>query len=97
MEHQDAEMSDIIVVLDECNCTLDALVLRLKSAGMCVETTDSDNGVVEGCVLSNQLKALEQIPGVKCVRDVFNYVADFPVGDPRNADDDERCDEHIPR
>jgi hypothetical protein len=64
---------------------------------MAVDNVDDDNGVVEGAIASHLLKSLEQVPGVKFVRDVFNYMTDFPLGEARNADDEQCGDEHIPR
>jgi len=99
MAYSDVEMSDVFVVLDESAAAtqFDILVIRLKEAGLFVEKADSDNGVVEGTIQSALLKALEALPEVKYVRAVFNYVADYPVGDPRNLDEDDRPDEHILR
>jgi delta 1-pyrroline-5-carboxylate dehydrogenase len=98
MDHRDAEMSDIVVVMDDCaGANIDELVARLTSLGVTVEEVDRDNCTVEGAVVSTQLPAIHKLANVKYVRDVFNYVADYPVGDPRNLDADDEGDEHIPR
>jgi len=98
MEHRDVEMSDIVVVADDCALAdFDAWVITLKAAGVAVDEVDPKSGVVEGTIASALMKTIQALPCVKYVRSVFNYVADYPVGDPRNMDDEDELDEHIPR
>jgi hypothetical protein len=97
MNHNDMEVSEIVVVVDENGSTLEVLVKLLQENGVAVTDTDADNGVVEGTVEAAKVKSIEKLPGVKYVRNVFTYVADFPVGDPRNQDCDDCEDEEIPR
>jgi hypothetical protein len=87
MEHQDAELSDVVVVIEEePGMSFKDVVARLQSEGLSVSDTDEPNGVVEGTLESAKAKGLEKLPFVKYVRCVFNYTADFPPGDPRNMD-----------
>jgi hypothetical protein len=96
MNYQDAEMSDIVIVMDS-GAKADDLIARLGKAGVSVSDSDPDNGVIEGTVETSKVKSLQSMEGVKYVRSVFTYVADFPVGDPRNQDEDDRADEAIPQ
>ncbi len=94
MEHQDAEIADVVVILsDPLPLPLDQAVQKLKSAGMSVTDVDADNGAIEGTMTANQIKAVQSEPFVKYVRKVFEYTADYPVGDPRNQDADDDVDE----
>jgi hypothetical protein len=98
MAYQDVEVSDIVIVADEPAADkIDDLAVTLKSIGVEIETVDHDNGVIEGTVEAIRVKIIKETPGVKFVRVVFTYVADYPMGDPRNQDSDDRPDEQIPR
>jgi hypothetical protein len=98
MDHRDVEMSDVIIVFDDIAAgKIDEVVLQLKHLSLFVESIDYDNGVVEGTIESAKITILETVPAVKYVRGVLTYVADYPAGDPRNLDEDDRADEHIPR
>jgi hypothetical protein len=95
MAHQDAQMSDIVVVIDD-PAAIDSIVEKIKSVGATIESVDHDEGTIEGTLETAKVKDVKAIPGIKYVRSVFNYEADYPVGDPRNQDA-ENCDEDIPR
>jgi hypothetical protein len=99
MDHNDAEMADIVVVMDDGGdaAKLDSLAAALRGMGITVEEVDHDNGVIEGTSKSEQVAAIQKIPGVKYVRKVFEYVADYPAGDPRDQDKEDSVDEDIPR
>ncbi|MDB5330073.1 MAG: hypothetical protein JWP03_1224 [Phycisphaerales bacterium] len=87
MEHQDAEVSDITVVLKaECAEKLDETVTALKGLGMEVEEVDDGNGVVEGTIDAGKLAAIKKWPCVEYVRVEFTYIADYPLGDARDKD-----------
>jgi hypothetical protein len=89
MEHQDEELSDVVVIIvDEPGMTTQAAAEKLKSAGLAVSDVDEANGAVEGTIETAKVKSLEKLEFVKYVRTVFNYVADYPPGDPRNLDPD---------
>lgn len=87
MNHQDAFLSDIVVVItDEAGDHLDDMLARLKAEGMEVQSVNTDQGVVEGCCPASKVKTLDHLSGVSYVRSVFTYVADYPAGDPRDLD-----------
>jgi hypothetical protein len=87
MEHRDAEVSDITVVLKaECAEKLDETVAALKGLGMEVEESDADNGVVEGTIDAGKLAEIKKWPCVEYVRVEFTYIADYPPGDARDKD-----------
>jgi hypothetical protein len=90
MNHHDAEMTDVVVVLtDAAAQDFDASVTLLSSAGLSVSDVNKDEGVVEGSCLADKVHALNAVQGVRYVRNVFSYTADFPTGDPRNCDPDD--------
>ena len=88
MEHRDAEVSDIVVVLkSECaEQKLDEIVAALKKLGMEIENTDADNGVVEGALDAQKVADVKKWVCVEYVRVEFTYIADYPPDDPRNLD-----------
>jgi hypothetical protein len=90
MEHQDDELSDVVVVLvDEPGMTTQAAAEQLKPLGLQISNVDEENGVVEGTIEAAKVKSLQTPAFVKYVRTVFNYIADYPPGDPRNRDSDD--------
>ncbi len=90
MSHQDAYISDIVVVTtDEGGKQIDDTLTRLKSEGMEVQNVDKDQGVIEGSCPVAKVKTLDHLPGVSYVRSVFTYIADYPPGDPRDLDGQE--------
>lgn len=89
MPHEDEELSDVVVVIvDEPGMSTQDAAKKLAEQGLQVSDVDDPNGVVEGTIASSKIPALKKLEFVKYVRDVFNYVADFPPGDPRNRDPD---------
>jgi hypothetical protein len=77
MADQDIEITDIVVVFDECaDGSLDDLVAELTKAGVEIENVDRDNNVVEGSIETAKVKPLEKLPHVKYVRGVFNYLSE---------------------
>ena len=87
MPHDDAELSDVIVVLvDEPGMTTQDAAKKLAELGLMVTDVDEANGVVEGTIETAKIAQLKKLEFVKYVRDVFDYVADYPPGDPRNLD-----------
>jgi hypothetical protein len=87
MAHDDAELSEVIVVLvDEPGMTTQDASKTLSEQGLLVSDVDEANGVVEGTIETAKIGQLKSLQFVKYVRDVFNYVADYPPGDPRNLD-----------
>ncbi|MGD0766799.1 MAG: hypothetical protein ABSB42_01100 [Tepidisphaeraceae bacterium] len=90
MAHQDAELSDVVVVLvDEPGMTTQDAANKLRNLGLAVSDFDEADGVVQGTIETERIRSLEQLEFVKHVRNVFNYIADYPTGDPRNLDKDE--------
>jgi hypothetical protein len=89
MDHQDDELSDVVVIIvDEPGMTTAEAADKLKAAGLMVSNIDEPNGAVEGTIESAKVKSLQKLEFVKYVRTVFNYIADYPFGDPRNQDPD---------
>ncbi|HSU66952.1 MAG TPA: hypothetical protein VLJ39_08785 [Tepidisphaeraceae bacterium] len=87
MNHHDAEITDVVVVLDNHGLQeIDSCVGSLKSVGMEVVDVNKDEGVVEGNIEADKVHHLKTVTGVSYVRSVFTYVADFPAGDPRDKD-----------
>jgi hypothetical protein len=89
MEHRDAELSDIEVVLEEePGITTAKAAEKLTSLGLCVSNVDHENCIIEGTIDCAKVNSLKSLDFVKYVRVVFNYIADYPPGDPRNCDPD---------
>ena len=87
MNFNDAQMSDITVVLDKrWEENLAGAVEELKKHGMEIRNADDDNSVVEGVVESAKVKDLEKLDCVDYVRVAFSWIADYPPGDPRDQD-----------
>jgi hypothetical protein len=94
MPHEDAEVSDIVVILKQsCAEDMGKAVAELKKLGMEIESTDADNGAVEGTVGADKVATIRKWECVQYVRVDFTYVADYPPGDPRNLDPPESADE----
>jgi hypothetical protein len=90
MSHEEAELSDVVIVLvDEPGMTTADAAKKLSEQGLSVTDIDEDDGVVEGTIETAKIPQLKKLNFVKYVRDVFNYVADYPPGDPRNTDPDD--------
>ncbi|HTL28553.1 MAG TPA: hypothetical protein VL282_05015 [Tepidisphaeraceae bacterium] len=90
MSHQDAYVSDIVVVItDDAGHQLDDTIDRLKAEGLQVQNVNKDQGVIEGSCPASKVKTIDHLPGVSYVRSVFTYVADYPPGDPRDLDGQE--------
>jgi hypothetical protein len=87
MNFNDAQMSDITVVIDKrWENNLNGAVEDLKKAGVEVRSADDDKSVVEGVCESARVKELEKLDCVDYVRTTFSWIADYPPGDPRDQD-----------
>ena len=94
MNHRDAEMTEVLVVLDELD---DAQTLRvvdlLKAKGLEVFKVDNDESVVDGTIESDKVKSLKDVESVRFVRSILTYTVDYPPGDPRDKDGSETDDD----
>jgi len=87
MNHHDAEITDVLVVMDDdAQKSMDPIVARLKELGLEIVEVNAEEGVIEGSIDSSKVAQLKTVPGVSYVRSVFTYTADYPVGDPRDLD-----------
>lgn len=87
MNHHDADVAEVIVVLsDQGQQQVEGAVTRLKERGLEVVDVNVDEGVVEGSCDAAKVSELKKVPGVSYVRSVFTYVADYPAGDARDQD-----------
>ena len=87
MNHHDAEITDVVVVLDgQGSKSIDAAIASLKKLGLEVSTVNNNEGVIEGSIDTAKVHDLKAVPGVCYVRSVFTYTADYPAGDPRDKD-----------
>lgn len=92
MANQEIEITDVVVVLDELDdATTEQVVKKLKEMGLCVETVDNDNSVVEGSIDTHRLHDLKKIEHVRYVRQVFSYLAENASGE--CASDEDNYDE----
>jgi hypothetical protein len=87
MNHRDAELTEVVVVLDELDTDQTRQVLqRLRAAGMEVWKVDDDQSLVEGSIDAAKVHDLKQVEHVRYVRSVLTYTVDYPPGDPRDKD-----------
>lgn len=87
MNHHDAEVTDIVVVLDDLDDQqTQEVVNQLKAAGMQVTSVDNDQSTVEGSIEAQKVHDLKHIARVRYVRSVMTYTVDYPPGDPRDKD-----------
>ena len=87
MSFNDAQMSDITVVLDKrWEDDLAGAVEILKQNGVDVRSADDDTSVVEGVVETAKVHDLHKLDCVDYVRTTFTWIADYPAGDPRDKD-----------
>jgi hypothetical protein len=87
MNFNDAQMSDITIVLDKrWENDLAGAVEMLKQHGVEVRSADDDTSVVEGVCETAKVHALEKLDCVDYVRTTFTWIADYPAGDPRDQD-----------
>src|SRR5262245_6272394 len=85
--HHDAYVTEVVVVVESgTEQSFDDILAKCKSIGLDVREVRKDDYVIEGCIESSKLVDLDKLPGVKYVRSVFTYVADYPPGDPRDQD-----------
>jgi hypothetical protein len=87
MPFNDAQMSDVTVVLDPKYADkLPEAIEEMKKCGLSVANSDDNSGVVEGTVLSEKVQDLQKLDCVDYVRTTFSWIADYPPGDPRDLD-----------
>ncbi len=87
MNHRDAEITDVIVVLDDLSTEQTSqAVEKLKKCGLEVTRVDDEQSVVEGSIDSAKVHDLKDVDCVRYVRSIFTYTADYPAGDPRDKD-----------
>ena len=91
MSHQEIEITDVVVVLDELeDQQTRAAAEQLKLVGMIVETVDDENGVIEGTVEITKLQEIKKVQQVRYVRTVFSYTAETGEATENDRDEDER-------
>lgn len=83
----DGYFSDVVVMLDDLNTEqTQAVVEKLKAAGLLVSNVNDEQSVVEGTIESHRAHELQSVECVRYVRSVFTYLANYPPGDPRDRD-----------
>ncbi|HRK30916.1 MAG TPA: hypothetical protein PLD59_07530 [Tepidisphaeraceae bacterium] len=86
MARQDAYICDVIVIPTAAVADqLDGLISRLKESGLQVRDVHKDDNAIEGTIDAGHIRTMEKLDGVEYVRCVFSYIADYPVGDPRDV------------
>jgi hypothetical protein len=95
MNHHDAEVTDVTVVLEELDdAQTQDVVKALMLSGMTVCNVDNDKSVVEGSIESCKVRDLHKVERVRYVRSGMSYTVDYPTGDPRDKDGQlDVCDE----
>jgi hypothetical protein len=99
MAHHDAEISEVVVVLRACEgAQFVESVRKLEALGLEVDEIIEDECVVNGEIETSKVAALQKLENVSAVRTVMTYIADYPLGDPRDkdlVDDDEDAAEAV--
>jgi fructoselysine-6-P-deglycase FrlB-like protein len=87
MNHHDAEMTEVVVVLDDLSDEqTQEVVKQLQTAGLQVSSVDNDQSTVGGTIDAQKVHDLKHVPHVRYVRMIMSYTADYPPGDPRDKD-----------
>ena len=87
MEHRDAEMSQVTIILRApCDGNVPSAVEQLKAVGLSVTNVDPDNGVIEGDIESAKVHDIKTLQCVEAARVTFDWIADYPPGDARDQD-----------
>lgn len=90
MDHRDAYISDIVVILKpDFIARIEIVIEELNSVGVGITSVNQDVGAVEGSVESDKVHVIQQFEFVDAVRTTFSYIADYPPGDPRDRDGQE--------
>ena len=93
-QHRDAVLSDITVVIRaEFVGSFKDVIEQLNILGVGISNVNEEVGVVEGTMDQTKVHGLNHLPFVQAVRTTFSYVADYPVGDPRDLDGPEPDDD----
>jgi hypothetical protein len=91
MDHRDQYISDVTVIIKrDWVGRLDDVVEQLNEAGVGIVTVNQDVGAIEGSCESNRVFVIQQMEFVEAVRTTFSYIADYPPGDPRDLDGEEK-------
>lgn len=87
MEHRDAYMSEVTVVIrNQFPDTAAAAAELSKELALSVSELNEDQGVIVGLIESYKVHDLQKHPKVEYARVGFSYIADYPAGDPRDLD-----------
>jgi hypothetical protein len=83
--HRDAEMCDVVVILDELpEERTHEVVKKLEAAGLAVSQVDDNRSVVEGSVEHCKVDGLKSVENVRYVRTTLHYSVEYPPTDPRD-------------
>jgi hypothetical protein len=90
MNHQEIEITDVVVVLDELDDQQTrAAAEQLKLVGMIVAAVDNENSVIEGTIDVTKLHEIKKVQHVRYVRTVFSYTSETGEA----AENDGDCDD----
>ena len=91
MDHRDQSISDVtIVIKPEFVERMEDVIEQLNEAGVGITNVNEDVGAVEGSCESNRVCLIERMEFVDAVRTTFSYIADYPPGDQRDLDGEEK-------
>ena len=91
MQHRDQTISEITIVIKAVFAErLGEILEQLNEAGVGITNVNEDVGAIEGNCESNRVCAIERMEFVEAVRTTFSYVADYPPGDPRDLDGEDK-------
>ena len=94
MNHRDQSIAEVTIVLRvEYLSRMDEVTEQLAETGVGITSVDSELGSIVASCESNRVPVIEKMEFVQAVRTMFSYVADYPVGDPRDIDGADRSPE----
>lgn len=87
MTTSEAYLSDVVIVAEDLpdDPDLAALSAKLAAEGVDVRDVRPDLGVIEGTMPHALVRKIDEYPGVRYVRTVFSYIADYPAGHPLDS------------
>ena len=91
MNHRDQSVSEVTIVIKPAFADrLTDVVEQLNEAGVGISNINEDVCAIEGSCESNRVCVIERMEFVDAVRTTFSYIADYPPGDSRDQDGEEK-------
>ena len=94
MDHRDAEMAEVIVILrGEYAGNNEPALKQLRDGGLGITHVDNDDGVVEGSTPAAKVAELRKLPCVETIRITQTWIAEEPSGSAHDKESDDDVDD----